>query len=199
MPTSDIPRLILASSSRYRAELLARLRLPFAVIAPHTDETPLSGEAAADLALRLAHAKAAAVAASQPGAVVIGSDQVALCDDTLLGKPGDFARARAQLRHMSGRVTVFHTAVVVTDGVRTRSASVPTHCRMRQLDDAAIEAYLLAETPYDTAGSAKAEGLGVALMAAIESQDPTALIGLPLIALSGILAEFGLDPLRVAA
>lgn len=196
MPTAISTRLILASSSRYRAELLARLRLPFEAITPDTDETPLPGEAAADLALRLACAKAAAVAARHPGAIVIGSDQVALCAGQLLGKPGSHERARDQLRHMAGRIAVFHTAVAVTDGKRTLTANVPTHCRLRQLDDRAIHAYLQAETPYDTAGSAKAEGLGIALMAAIQSDDPTALIGLPLIALTGLLAEFGLDPLE---
>lgn len=196
---SQSPRLILASTSRYRGELLARLRLPFIAMPPHTDETPLPGEAPEALAQRLARAKAAAVAAREPGAVVIGSDQVALCDGAILGKPGNHERAREQLRRMSGRVTVFHTAVAVTDGVRTQTACIPTHCRLRQLDDAAIDAYLLAETPYDAAGSAKVEGLGIVLMAAIHSEDPTALIGLPLIALSGMLAAFGLDPLKVAA
>ncbi|ANN66214.1 Maf family nucleotide pyrophosphatase [Bordetella bronchialis] len=197
MPLSAT-RLILASTSPYRRELLSRLRLPFDVIAPGVDETPLPGEAPAQLALRLAVAKARAVSALHPGAVVIGSDQVATVDGAAIGKPGDFERARAQLRMLSGRDVEFHSALAVTDGQRTAQADIVTHCRFRSLGDAAIEAYLRAETPYDTAGSAKAESLGIALMESLRSDDPTAIIGLPLIALTGMLAQFGLDPLAPA-
>lgn len=197
MPTF-LPRLILASTSPYRRELLTRLRLPFDTIAPGVDEAPRPGEQPADLALRLAVAKARAVSATQPGAVVIGSDQVATVDGAPIGKPGDFERARAQLRMLSGREVAFHSALAVTDGQRTTQADVVTHCRFRALPDAAIDAYLHAEAPFDTAGSAKAESLGIALMESIRSDDPTAIIGLPLIALTGMLAQFGLDPLTHA-
>ncbi len=190
------PRLILASTSRYRREMLERLRLPFVAQPPHVDETAEPGEAPAALALRLSRAKAQAVATLHPGAVVIGSDQVATVDGLALGKPGDHARAVAQLRQLSGRTVLFHSALAVTDGQRMLARDVVTACRFRLLDDAAIEAYLRAERPYDTAGSAKAEGLGIALMESMQSDDPTAIIGLPLIALSAMLAEFGLDPLR---
>jgi septum formation protein len=192
------PRLILASTSRYRRELLTRLRLPFETVAPGVDETPIPGESPADLSLRLAVAKAQAVSAAHPDAVVIGSDQVATVDGVPLGKPGNFEGARAQLRMLSGREVAFHSALAVTDGRRTTQADIVTQCRFRTLTDAAIESYLLAEAPYDTAGSAKAESLGIALMESIRSDDPTAIIGLPLIALTGMLAQFGLDPLRAA-
>lgn len=194
MPT-DRPRLVLASTSIYRQQLLERLRLPFDIQAPGVDETALPGETPAALALRLAQAKAHAVAAGAPGAVVIGSDQVAVCAGQALGKPGDFDRAFAQLRMMAGQDVAFHSALAVTDGTRTEVADVVTHCRLRPLTDAQLTAYLKAETPYDTAGSAKAEALGIALMERIDSDDPTALIGLPLIALTRMLASFGLDPL----
>lgn len=189
------PTLILASTSRYRREMLERLRLPFVVEPPHTDETPLAGEAPADLAMRLSKAKAQAVAERNPGAVVIGSDQVATVDGRPLGKPGGFEQARAQLLSMSGRTVEFHSALAVTDGQRVAARDVITYCRFRELSVGAIEAYLHAEEPYDTAGSAKAEGLGIALMESMQSDDPTAIIGLPLIALSAMLADFGLDPL----
>jgi len=189
------PRLILASTSPYRRELLARLQLPFEVVAPEVDETPLPGEAPPTLALRLALTKAQAVADKRPGCVVIGSDQVATVDGQPIGKPGNHAAARAQLRRLSGQMVAFHSALAVTDGVRAQSRDVVTECRFRELSDAAIESYLLRERPYDTAGSAKAEGLGIALMAAMTSDDPTAIIGLPLIALTTMLAEFGLNPL----
>jgi septum formation protein len=197
MPLST-PRLILASTSPYRRELLARLRLPFDTIAPGVDETPQQGEPPADLALRLSIAKARAVSADHPGAVVIGSDQVAAVDGRPVGKPGNFEAARAQLRMLSGREVAFHSALAVTDGRRTTHADIVTRCRFRVLTDACIEAYLRVEKPYDTAGSAKAESLGIALMERIQSDDPTAIIGLPLIALTGMLAEFGLDPLTNA-
>ncbi|OZI30435.1 septum formation protein Maf [Bordetella genomosp. 10] len=188
-------RLILASTSKYRRELLSRLRLPFDVVPPLVDETPAPGEAPADLAVRLSLAKAEAVARQHPGAVVIGSDQVATVDGTPIGKPGDFVGAQRQLRSLSGREVAFHSALAVTDGERVAHADIVTRCRFRELSDAAIDAYLLAESPYDTAGSAKAESLGIALMESIQSDDPTAIIGLPLIALTSMLTLFGLDPL----
>jgi septum formation protein len=197
MPLSS-PRLILASTSRYRRELLTRLRLPFETIAPGVDETPHPGESPGDLSLRLAVAKARAVSSTHPDAVVIGSDQVATVDGEPIGKPGDFERARAQLRMLSGREVAFHSALAVTDGLRTTQADIVTYCRFRALTDTAIESYLHAEAPYDTAGSAKAESLGIALMESIRSDDPTAIIGLPLIALTSMLAQFGLDPLTAA-
>ncbi|QDJ51504.1 Maf-like protein [Bordetella hinzii] len=197
MPQS--PRLILASSSRYRRAMLERLRLPFESISPDVDETPHPGEAPAALALRLSVAKATAVAAQHPGCVVIGSDQVATVDGQPIGKPGDFARAQAQLRQLSGRMVEFHSALAVTDGQRTEQTDIVTYCKFRKLTDAAIDAYLRAEEPYDTAGSAKAESLGIALMESMQSDDPTAIIGLPLIALTGLLTRFGLPPLGEAA
>lgn len=189
------PSLILASSSRYRKELLSRLRLPFTAISPDVDETPQSGETPEALALRLSIAKAMAVVSTNPGSIVIGSDQVATVDGTPIGKPGDFTRAQAQLRALSGRMVEFHSALAVTDGHRVEKADIITRCRFRQLSDHAIDAYLRAEEPYDTAGSAKAESLGIALMESIQSDDPTAIIGLPLIELTRMLATFGLDPL----
>ena len=195
MPYTPTPALILASTSRYRQALLQRLRLPFTVLAPGVDETPQNQEEPLALALRLAQAKAAAVAQHHPEAVVIGADQVALCEGRVLGKPGNFTAALAQLQHMAGREVVFHSALAVMQGQRTECLSVPTFCRLRPLTEAQLRAYLLAEQPYDTAGSAKAEALGIALMAEVRSDDPTALIGLPLIALTQLLAKFGLDPL----
>ena len=194
-------RLILASTSPYRRELLQRLRLPFEVVAPEVDESPRPGEAPAMLALRLAHAKADAVAGSHVDAVVIGSDQVAELDGAAIGKPGDHARATAQLRAMRGRSVVFHTAVAVAcaaSGFRAGD-TVSVTVRFRDLGDAEIEHYLRSEQPYDCAGSAKAETLGIALLEAIESDDPTALIGLPLIRTCALLRRAGIDPLDPAA
>lgn len=175
--------LVLGSTSRYRRELLERLRVPFDVAAPAVDETPLPDEAPRALALRLALAKARAVAALHPTAVVIGSDQVADLDGQALGKPGTHARAVAQLRQMRGRTVVFQTAVAVVcqDSGFEQVELAPVRVRFHALSEAEIEAYLHAEQPYDCAGAAKSEGLGIALLDAIESDDPTALIGLPLI------------------
>jgi septum formation protein len=200
MPESPLKRaapgraLVLGSSSRYRRELLERLRLPFTVAAPETDETPLPGEAPRTLALRLALAKAQAVAALHPEAVVIGSDQVADLDGEPLGKPGNHARASAQLRRMGGHTVVFQTAVAVVCAASGFSEVdiAPVEVRFRPLDDATIERYLRAEQPYDCAGSAKSEGLGIALLDAIVSDDPTALVGLPLIRTCRMLRAAGL-------
>ena len=188
-----MPRLILGSTSPYRRELLTRLRIAFDVVAPEVDETPLAGEAPADLARRLALAKAYAVATQHPDAVVIGSDQVADLHGQPLGKPGDHARATAQLRAMRGQTVVFQTALSVVHAAQSfaQTALVPVQVRFRDLDDAEIEAYLQAEQPYDCAGSAKSEGLGIVLLDAITSDDPTALIGLPLIQTSRMLRAAG--------
>ena len=190
-------RLLLASTSRYRHDLLQRLRLPFEVHAPDVDETPLAGEAPRELALRLALAKADAVARLDTEAIVIGSDQVADLDGVAIGKPGDHARAVAQLRAMRGRSVVFHTAVAVVGTASAFRAAevVSVAVRFRDLGDAEIEHYLRTEQPYDCAGSAKAETLGIALLEAIESSDPTALIGLPLIRTCALLRQAGIDPL----
>ena len=192
------PPLVLGSTSRYRCELLERLRLPFDVAAPQVDETPAPGEAPRELALRLALAKARAVAALRPEAVVIGSDQVADLEGQPIGKPGTHERAAEQLRRMSGRSVVFHTAVAVVRPATgfERVDLAPVTVRFRTLDDREIEAYLRAEQPYDCAGSAKSEGLGIALLEAIESDDPTALVGLPLIRTCALLRAAGLPVLR---
>ena len=186
--------LVLASTSRYRRELLARLALPFETAAPDVDETPRAGEAPRELALRLALEKAQAVAARKPQAIVIGSDQVADLHGQPLGKPGTHERAAAQLDRMSGQTVLFHTAVAVVQASRgfAQSSLATVTVRFRTLDAATIERYLLAEQPYDCAGSAKSEGLGIALLQAIESDDPTALIGLPLIRTAQLLRAAGL-------
>jgi len=191
------PPLILGSTSRYRRELLQRLRLPFETVSPQVDETPLPGEAPSAMALRLALAKAQAVAALHPQAVVIGSDQVADLDGQPIGKPGTHERAVAQLRRLSGRRAVFQTAVaVVRAGTGFAEALLaPVTVHFRKLSDAEIEHYLRLEQPYDCAGSAKSETLGIALLDAIESDDPTALVGLPLIRTCQLLRRAGLDPL----
>ena len=192
--------LILGSTSRYRRELLERLRLPFDVIAPQVDEAPQPGEAPAALAVRLAMAKARTVSAAHPNAVVIGSDQVAELDGEAIGKPGTHERAVAQLRRMRGRSVVFHTAVAVVCEASgfAGSALVPVTVRFRDLSDAEIERYLRTEQPYDCAGSAKCETLGIALLAAIDSDDPTALVGLPLIQTCALLRQAGIDPLAAS-
>lgn len=187
-------RLILASTSRYRRELLERLRLPFEAIAPQVDETALPEELPRALAQRLARLKAVAVAKQHPDAVVIGSDQVADLGGRALGKPGDHAGATRQLRDCRGQAVEFHSAVCVIDGRRDNTAHAfvdRTRVVFRTLDDDEIERYLRAEQPYDCAGSFKCEGLGAALFERIESQDPTGLIGLPLIALAKVLRECG--------
>jgi septum formation protein len=187
--------LILGSTSRYRRELLERLRVPFDVVSPDVDETPLAGEAPHALATRLALAKAKAVAALHPQAVVIGSDQVADLNGEPLGKPGTHERAVLQLQRMRGQTVVFQTAVSVVclESRFEQTELAQIKVRFRDLRDAEIEAYLRAEEPYDCAGSAKSEGLGIALLDAIDNDDPTALIGLPMIRTARLLRAAGID------
>jgi septum formation protein len=188
-----MPRLTLASTSRYRRELLERLRLPFAVARPDVDETALTGESPLALATRLAEAKARAVARTLDGdGWALGSDQVADLDGRALGKPGGRDAAIAQLQAMSGGVVRFHTALCLAhaDG-RALAAIDRTEVRFRALTDAEIERYVDAEQPFDCAGSFKSEGLGIALFEAIDNRDPTALIGLPLIATCALLRQAG--------
>ena len=185
--------LVLGSTSPYRRELLSRLRLAFEVVAPEVDESARPGEAPAAIARRLALAKARAVAERYPEAVVIGSDQVADLDGAALGKPGSHDNAVAQLRRMRGRTVVFHTALAVVchaSGFEELDLA-PVRVRFRSYDDAEIEAYLQAEQPYDCAGSARSEGLGIALLEAIDSDDPSALVGLPLIRTCRMLRAAG--------
>jgi septum formation protein len=190
-PTSR--SVVLGSTSRYRRELLERLRIPFTVSAPGVDETPLPGEAPQALARRLALAKARAVAALHPDAVVIGSDQVADLAGQALGKPGEHARAVQQLRKMRGQTVVFQTALAVVCLASGYEQVDLAEVRVvfRDLSDDEIEAYLQAEQPYDCAGSAKSEGLGIALLESIDNDDPTALIGLPLIRTARMLRQAG--------
>jgi len=195
MPHRTIRNLILASTSVYRRELLARLALPFSAEAPQVDETALPGEQPAAQAQRLALAKARAVSARFPSAVVIGSDQVADLDGTALGKPGNHARATEQLRRMRGHRVLFHTAVAVVcaDSGYCGEALAEVSVQFRSLSDAEIETYLRAEQPYDCAGSAKCEGLGITLLERIDNDDPTALIGLPLIRTVTLLRAAGMN------
>ena len=192
-PSPSGRALILGSTSRYRKELLSRLGIPFEVAAPEVDETPQLNEAPKDLACRLALAKARAVASKHPDAVVIGSDQVADLDGEPLGKPGNHTNAVKQLQRMRGKTVIFQTALsvicVATGFEQTDLASV--NVTFRDLTDAEIESYLKAEEPYDCAGSAKSEGLGIALLAAIDNDDPTALVGLPLIRTCHMLRAAG--------
>lgn len=185
--------IVLGSTSRYRRELLERLRLPFSVSAPDVDETPAPGESPRDLALRLALAKAQAVATQHPDAIVIGSDQVADLAGQPLGKPGEHDRAVQQLRQMRGQTVIFQTALAVvclaTGFEQVDLAQV--RVVFRELSDDEIEAYLQAEKPYDCAGSAKSEGLGIALLESIDNDDPTALVGLPLIRTARLLRQAG--------
>ncbi|MGH6624951.1 MAG: Maf family protein [Burkholderiaceae bacterium] len=194
IPASPIPRpLVLGSTSRYRRELLSRLRIPFEVASPEVDEAPQPGESPRDLACRLALAKARAVAQQFPQAVVIGSDQVADLNGQPLGKPGNHERAVAQLRQMRGQTVIFQTAVAVVCRASgfEQAELAPVKVRFRDLSEAEIEAYLQAEQPYDCAGSAKSEGLGIALLASIDNDDPTALVGLPLIRTCQMLRAAG--------
>lgn len=189
----NMPMLVLASSSPYRRELLARLRTPFEVVSPDVDETPLTQELPQETALRLAQLKARAVAGQFPDALIIGSDQVALLGTQQVGKPHTHENAKKQLQAASGQSMIFHTALCLynskTDKMQARV--VPITIQFRKLSDAVIERYLLAEQPYNCAGSAKSEGLGIALIERFEGEDPNALIGLPLIALVDMLQQEG--------
>ena len=198
---SNTRTLILGSTSVYRRELLARLYIPFEVAAPDVEETPLAGEAPRALAERLALAKARAVAARYPQAVVIGSDQVADLNGLSLGKPGTYDKATLQLRQMRGKTVIFQTAVAVVcldSGFEQRSLAA-VRVKFRDLTDFEIENYLQIEKPYDCAGSAKSEGLGIALLESIDSDDPTALIGLPLIRTCQMIRAAGIDLLASRA
>lgn len=190
-------KLVLASTSRYRLDLLSRLGLPFEVHAPEVDETPLPDEAPWATALRLSVLKAQAAAVAHPDALIIGSDQVLMLDNEQLGKPGNFDNAFVQLKKMQGQCMVFHTALTLLNSRsgRLQTRDVPTEVHLRTLSDAQIAAYLEKETPYDCAGSAKSESLGIALMERMDSRDPTALIGLPLMALTEMLMNEGVDVL----
>ncbi len=192
-----MPKLVLASTSRYRRELLARLELAFVTAAPDIDEAPLAGEAPRETALRLAEAKARSVAAAHPDALVIGSDQIADCNGRPVGKPGNFQGAVRMLTALSGKTVVFHTGLALLDTAsgHCRAALVDVRSEFRELSRAEIEAYLKREAPYDCAGAVKAEGLGIVLFEAIESDDPTALIGLPLIRLTSLLRDAGVPVL----
>jgi septum formation protein len=186
-----MPALILASTSRYRRDLLARLQLPFEAIAPGVDEAEILGEAPAMRARRLAEAKARAIAVLHPDAAVIGSDQVCECAGRILDKPGTLARARDMLGWMSGQTVRFHTAVSLVARGRHWRHIDRTVCRLRRLDNSAIDAYLDREPSLDTAGAFKIEGLGISLFTRVQSRDPTALIGLPLIWVSARLRALG--------
>ena len=196
MPATP-PRLILASTSAYRKALLERLGLPFTVASPELEETHFPGEAPEAMALRLAGAKAGAVAGLHPDALVLGSDQVASLDGEPIGKPGSAERARAQLTRASGRAVVFHTAVALVSPRGTLATHVDqTRVRFRTLSAAEIARYVERDRPLDCAGSFRSEGLGIALFEAIECRDPSALIGLPLIWVAAALRAGGLDPLE---
>ena len=194
---SSQPKLILASGSRYRRELLSRLQLDFSINTPDIDETPIAGELPIQTALRLSRQKAEASVETAPSAVIIGSDQVANLDNEHIGKPGTHINALAQLKKMQGRSVVFHTALCVLDNRETQpdrryqTIVIDTTVTFRRLSDQQLDAYLHIEQPYDCAGSAKNEGLGITLIEAISSSDPTALTGLPLIALTGMLIKVG--------
>jgi septum formation protein len=194
MPEASNRKLILGSTSPYRRDLLARLRVPFETCSPEVDETPRPGESPRELACRLALAKARAVANKFPQAIVIGSDQVADLDGEPLGKPGNHERAVAQLRQMRGKTVIFQTAVAVVcaDTGFEQVDLAPVKVIFRQLTDQEIETYLRAEMPYDCAGSAKSEGLGIALLESIDNDDPTALVGLPLIRTCRLIQAAGI-------
>jgi len=191
------PSLILASSSAYRKELLSRLQLPFSAVSPDIDESPETGETPAQTALRLARQKSEVIARKHPNSLIIGSDQVATLDDEQIGKPGNHENALEQLLKMRGRRVVFHTALCLLDNradttLPLQIENIQTFVTFRHLSELELDAYLRIEQPYDCAGSAKNEGLGIAILEKIESTDPTALTGLPMIALTGMLRRAGL-------
>ena len=195
MAAPSLARVVLASTSPYRRELLQRLKLPFETVAPDVDERPAPDEMPESLALRLAQAKAAAVTAAYPDHLIIGSDQVAVGAASILDKPGTYEKAFAQLTLMRGRNVAFHTAVCLIDSCtgRVQADVVTINVRMRDYSDAQIERYLKADEPYDCAGSARIESLGISLVEKFEGDDPTALIGLPLIALCKMLRNEGIE------
>ncbi len=191
------PKIVLASGSRYRQQLLGRLGIDFESCAPDVDETPKPQESPAELAMRLAEAKAVALTKQFPSALIIGSDQTAACGDTLLGKPGTIQRAQEQLRLCRGKQVTFYTGLcLINNDTGTQETSLtPFSVSFLNLSDRQIERYIEKEQPLDCAGSFKCEGLGSALFEKLEGQDPTALIGLPLISLCAMLRRAGLDPL----
>lgn len=195
MPLPSRPRLVLASTSPYRRDLLARLNIPFETVAPNVDESPVEGETPPQLALRLACTKAQTVQAAYPDALIIGCDQVALVANTLLAKPGHHDLAVQQLTLMSGQTVSFHTALCLFNArtARKQTSTALNTVHMRELSAEQIERYLRAEQPYDCAGSARIEGLGIALAARLEGDDPNALIGLPLINLCSMLRNEGIE------
>ena len=188
---ANTKQLVLASSSIYRRQLLERLGLPFTIASPDVDESPLEHELPKAMTIRLAQLKASSIAKRFPEAWIIGSDQCADLHGQIIGKPGNHERALAQLKEMQGKTVVFHTSLCLLQGENQITLSIPTRVRFRNLPDESLENYLRIEKPYDCAGSAKSEGMGIILLEQIESDDPTALIGLPLIALSGLLREKG--------
>ncbi len=192
-PESD---LVLASGSIYRRDMLKRLGIPFSVISADIDESPLEHESGEALALRLARSKARKVADQQPGRLIIGADQVAECEGQLLGKPGSADRAIAQLEATAGREIVFHSAIALVRNDRTETCCIPTRVRLRPLSRARIEEYVSRDQPLDCAGAMKSEQLGIVLAESMTSDDPTALIGLPLIALVELLERFGVSPFQ---
>ena len=191
---NKFPELILGSSSKYRQELLSRLHLPFSVVSPNIDESIRVGETPVDTAMRLALEKAQYIALTHPEAIIIGADQVATVDNIQLGKAGNHANALKQLQMMRGKTVLFHSALCVLDARTGQSdvRDVITRATLRDLSDEELSAYLHIEQPYDCAGSAKVEGLGITLLEKVESDDPTALIGLPLIALTEMLRAVGI-------
>lgn len=190
--------LILASSSKYRKAQLAKLGLDFTSYSPNIDESAQNGESASALAIRLAQTKARSVQAKFKHSIVIGSDQVAYANQQILGKPKTYDNAYQQLASFSQQKAIFYTAVCVTDGINELTELIPTECKFIELGQSQIQHYLKQDQPYDTAGSAKIEALGIALMEYVRSDDPSALIGLPLIALCRMLRQFGIDPLKPA-
>ena len=190
---NKFPELILGSSSKYRQELLSRLHLPFSVVSPNIDESIRVGETPVDTAMRLALEKAQYIALTHPEAIIIGADQVATVDNVQLGKAGNHANALKQLQMMRGKTVLFHSALCVLDARTGQSdvRDVITRATLRDLSDEELSAYLHIEQPYDCAGSAKVEALGITLLEKVESDDPTALIGLPLIALTDMLRQAG--------
>ncbi len=194
MSQTNQPELILGSSSPYRRELLERLRIPFSVVSPKIDETPKADETPPETALRLALEKARHIAQSHPNALVIGADQVATVNGEQIGKAGGFDKALAQLQMMRGKTALFHSALCLYDARNDsyQLENIITKTTFRDLPDEELAAYLRIEQPYDCAGSAKVEALGITILEKVESDDPTALVGLPLIALTGMLRQAGM-------